>query len=91
MSKALSVDLRVRVLAAVAGGATHRDAAERFGVKCGEREPLAGVGADTRRCPAEGSRRGPQVGANRGKQGCRPCGAGAEGRSLDRGDPAPPA
>jgi transposase len=32
MSKALSVDLRVRVLAAVSSGATHREAAERFGV-----------------------------------------------------------
>lgn len=32
MSKALSVDLRTRVLAAVAGGASHRVAAERFGV-----------------------------------------------------------
>jgi len=32
MSKALSVDLRVRVLAAVAAGLTHRQAAERFGV-----------------------------------------------------------
>ena len=32
MSKALSVDLRVRVLAAVAAGATHREAADRFGV-----------------------------------------------------------
>jgi transposase len=32
MSKALSVDLRVRVLSAVAAGATHREAAERFGV-----------------------------------------------------------
>lgn len=32
MSKALSVDLRTRVLAAVAEGATHRAAAERFGV-----------------------------------------------------------
>ena len=32
MSKALSVDLRMRVLAAVAGGATHREAGERFGV-----------------------------------------------------------
>jgi transposase len=32
MSKALSIDLRVRVLAAVATGATHREAAERFGV-----------------------------------------------------------
>jgi len=32
MSKALSVDLRVRVLAAVAAGASHREAAARFGV-----------------------------------------------------------
>jgi transposase len=32
MSKALSLDLRVRVLAAVAGGMTHRAAGERFGV-----------------------------------------------------------
>jgi len=32
MSKALSVDLRVRVLGAVAAGAAHREAAERFGV-----------------------------------------------------------
>lgn len=32
MSKALSVDLRVRVLAAVAKGLTHREAGERFGV-----------------------------------------------------------
>ncbi|OLP59586.1 transposase [Xaviernesmea oryzae] len=32
MSKALSIDLRIRVLAAVEGGASHREAAERFGV-----------------------------------------------------------
>ena len=32
MSKALSLDLRVRVLAAVATGMTHRAAGERFGV-----------------------------------------------------------
>jgi transposase len=32
MAKALSVDLRTRVLAAVAEGATHRKVAERFGV-----------------------------------------------------------
>ena len=32
MSKALSLDLRVRVLAAVQAGATHRKGAERFGV-----------------------------------------------------------
>src|SRR5215467_13292100 len=32
MSKSLSLDLRVRVLASVHAGATHREAAERFGV-----------------------------------------------------------
>ncbi|SDH24431.1 helix-turn-helix domain-containing protein, partial [Pelagibacterium luteolum] len=32
MSKALSLDLRTRVLAAVASGLSHRQAAERFGV-----------------------------------------------------------
>lgn len=32
MSKALSVDLRTRVLAAVSAGASHREAAERFDV-----------------------------------------------------------
>ena len=32
MSKALSVDLRTRAVAAVRAGATHREAAERFGV-----------------------------------------------------------
>jgi len=32
MSRALSVDLRLRVLGAVAAGATHRKAAARFGV-----------------------------------------------------------
>jgi transposase len=32
MSKALSLDLRVRVLAAVRAGASHREAGERFGV-----------------------------------------------------------
>jgi transposase len=32
MSKALSLDLRTRVLAAVAGGLSHRAAGERFGV-----------------------------------------------------------
>ncbi len=33
MSNALSLDLRSRVLAAVAGGASHRRAASRFGVR----------------------------------------------------------
>jgi len=32
MSRALSLDLRIRVVAAVSGGLSHRAAAERFGV-----------------------------------------------------------
>jgi transposase len=32
MSKALSVDLRVRALKTVAAGGSHRDAADHFGV-----------------------------------------------------------
>lgn len=60
MSKALSVDLRVRVLAAVAAGSTHREAAKRFGVSAasvsrwralkreqGDRRPKA-LGGDRR-------------------------------------------
>jgi transposase len=40
MSKALSLDLRIRVLKAVAGGMSYRQAAERLEVS-GERDPLA--------------------------------------------------
>ena len=56
MPKALSLDLRVRVLAAVEAGATHREAGERFGVSPasvsrwreeGEPRPRA-LGADRR-------------------------------------------
>lgn len=68
MSKALSVDLRIRVLAAVAAGASHRQAAERFGVspasvsrwKALEREqgdprPKA-LGGDRRSCRIDAHR-----------------------------------
>ena len=41
MSKALSLDLRIRVLSAVAEGLSHRAAAARFRCECGEREPVA--------------------------------------------------
>lgn len=40
MSRALSVDLRIRVLAAVTGGASHREAAA-FWRERSQREPLA--------------------------------------------------
>ena len=43
MSKALSIDLRTRVVAAVAGGASHRAAAARFGVSAREREPMGAL------------------------------------------------
>jgi len=39
MSKALSVDLRTRVLAAVEQGATHREAAARFGFSAARVSP----------------------------------------------------
>ena len=44
MSKALSVDLRVRVLAAVARGLTHRQAGEQVRRERSQRQPLAQVG-----------------------------------------------
>lgn len=42
MSRALSIDLRVRVLAAVSAGATHRKAGERFGVSAARPKALGG-------------------------------------------------
>lgn len=70
MSKALSVDLRVRVLAAVAAGASHREAAERFGVSAasvsrwrarerelGAPQPKA-LGGDRRSAPTTSKRQG---------------------------------
>lgn len=47
MSKALSVDLRERVLAAVANGATHREAADRFGVSAAQCQPVASSAKNT--------------------------------------------
>ena len=65
MSKALSLDLRTRVLAAVEAGATHREAGELFGVSPasvsrwrerkreeGEPRPKA-LGGDRRSCRIE--------------------------------------
>ena len=62
MSKALSVDLRVRVLAAVAKGLTHRQAGERFGVSAAsvsrwrklERNQGGPLGGDRRSHALEG-------------------------------------
>lgn len=66
MSKALSLDLRIRVLAAVHAGASHREAGERFGVSAasvsrwrrrereqGEAKPKA-LGGDRRSQRIEG-------------------------------------
>jgi transposase len=69
MSKALSVDLRTRVLAAVAAGATHREAASRFGVSAAsvsrwrslEREK-----GDVRPGPLGGDRRSGRIEAQAG-------------------------
>lgn len=64
MSKALSLDLRTRVLAAVADGASHRAAATRFGVSAASvsrwraRERVQG---DARPGPLGGDRRSGRV------------------------------
>lgn len=60
MSKALSVDLRERVLKAVAAGASHRAAAERFGVSAASVSrwrALAARQGDARPGPLGGDRR----------------------------------
>jgi transposase len=59
MSKALSVDLRVRVLSAVGAGATHREAAERFGVSA------ASVSRWRARARAQGDPRPKALGGDR--------------------------
>jgi transposase len=60
MSKALSIDLRVRVLAAVASGLTHRQAGERFGVSAASVSrwrKLERIQGDARPGPLGGDRR----------------------------------
>jgi len=67
MSKALSVDLRTRVLAAVAAGATHREAAARFGVSAASVSrwrTLAREKGDVRPGPLGGDRRSGRIEAH---------------------------
>ena len=78
MSKALSVDLRIRVLNAVADGASHRQAAARFGVSAAsvsrwralernQGHPRPGpLGGDRRsgRVEAQGALSGPPLAAS---------------------------
>ncbi len=64
MSKALSLDLRTRVLAAVAEGASHRQAAARFGVSpasVSRWRALARTQGDARPGPLGGDRRSARV------------------------------
>ena len=64
MSKALSVDLRVRVLAAVEAGASHREAAARFGVSAASVSrwrSLLRVQGDSRPGPLGGDRRSGRI------------------------------
>lgn len=69
MSKALSLDLRTRVLAAVAAGASHRAAAARFGVSAASVSrwrALERVQGDARPGPLGGDRRSGRVEAQAG-------------------------
>lgn len=59
MSKALSLDLRVRVLAAVADGLSHRQAGERFGVSA------ASISRWRRRAREQGDPRPKALGGDR--------------------------
>jgi transposase len=64
MGKALSVDLRTRVLAAVGQGATHREVAARFGVSAASVSrwrALQGAQGDLRPGPLGGDRRSARV------------------------------
>ena len=56
MVRPLSVDLRSRVVAAVDGGLSRRQAAARFGVSICECDPLDVACADHRRCRASAAR-----------------------------------
>ena len=56
MSKALSLDLRTRVLAAIAGGLSCAGRAALWGERV-KRDPLARVGAPAGGRAAEGARR----------------------------------
>jgi transposase len=64
MSKALSLDLRTRVLAAVADGASHRTAAARFGVSAASVSrwrALQRAQGDARPGPLGGDRRSGRI------------------------------
>ena len=64
MSKALSLDLRTRVLAAVAEGASHREVAARFGVSAASVSrwrALVRTKGDARPGPLGGDRRSGRV------------------------------
>lgn len=64
MSKALSLDLRIRVLAAVDAGGSHRQVAERFGVSAASVSRwrrLAREKGDARPGPLGGDRRSGRV------------------------------
>src|SRR5271154_5545487 len=67
MSKALSLDLRVRVLAAVHAGASHREAGERFGVTA------ASVSRWRRREREQGEARPKALGGDRRSQRIEAC------------------
>ena len=64
MTKALSVDLRVRVLDAVSAGSSHREAAARFGVSAASVSRWRALGreqGDPQPNPCGGDRRSGRI------------------------------
>ena len=101
MAEPLSTDLRERVVAAVEGGMSRRQAAAHFRVGVSSAIPLGRTGPRYRRSAAEADGRGSSVGGDRGSGRDDPVafgrraghdahrvsgGAGEEGPSLQRVD-----
>src|SRR3954470_20496386 len=81
MPTPLSVDLRQRVVSAVAAGATCRQAAERFGGEPRQRQPLVAAEAARGSRRSQALRRRPALPAHRGS--CRTHPADLRGPSAD--------
>ncbi len=64
MAKALSIDLRQRVVAAIDGGLSCRQAAERFWRQRSQCYPLAQPSQESRGHHSQAARRGPQIAAH---------------------------
>jgi len=85
MPTSLSFDLRVRVLAAVARGLSHRAVGERFGVSAASVSRWRALEREQGRGSRSANGRRSQVGPDRGAQGHDPRRSGGDAGHCDRG------